>query len=253
MLIFLYASLFGCFASQQNQLITEEELETVTIDTSIARPERVKARHILISHKDALDARSKLRRTREEAREMAYDLFEKLKNGSDFVMLSKKYGNDPTAPQGGKLGVFGPNQMMKNFSDLVFQLQENEMGICETIFGYHIVQRLPLQEIVLRQLIVQWKDTYGSTVSRSQEEARILIEEAYSKLEEGSAPIELIKEYSDGMMASRGGLVGFIEKEKIGPALQNIAFSLKKGEHSPIVQSSLGYHIVFREDSSIER
>ena len=251
MSILLCTLFLGCFSSQQSQLITEEELETVAINSSVTRPERVKARHILIAHKNALNARSKLRRTREEAREMAYDLFERLESGADFAALSQKYGNDPTAGQGGKLGVFGPNQMMKNFSALVFQLQENEMGVCETIFGYHIVQRLPLQEIVLRQLVIQWKNTYGSTTSRTQEEARILIEKAYAELEEGATPSELIKEYSDGMMASRGGLVGFVEKEKVGPALRDVAFSLKKGEHSAIVQSNLGYHIVFREDSSI--
>ena len=253
MLILLYASFLGCFDSQQSKLITEEELEKITIDSSFTRPDRVKARHILIAHKDALNARSNLRRTREEAREMAYELFESLQSGADFVVLSKKYGNDPTAAQGGKLGVFGPTQMMKNFSALVFQLQENELGVCETIFGYHIVERLPLQEIVLRQLIVQWKDTYGSTVDRSQEQARARIEEAYAKLQDGATASDLIKEYSDGMMASRGGLVGFIEKDKIGPALKEVAFSLREGEHSNIVQSSLGYHIVFREASSVEQ
>ena len=137
--------------------------------------------------------------------------------------------------------------MMKNFSALVFQLPESEMGVCETIFGYHIVERLPLQEIVLRQLIVQWDGAYGSTVSRSQEEAKKHIEEANTKLENGVSPIDVIQGYSDGRMGTRGGLVGFVEKEKIGPALRDVAFSLKKGEHSAIIKSSLGYHILFRE------
>ena len=247
MSILFYTLFCACFGVQQSTQITEEELEAVSIDSSITRPKRVKARHILIAHKNALNARSNLRRTRSEARELAYQLFENLQQGADFIVLSKKYGNDPTAPQGGKLGVFGPNQMMKNFSDLVFQQQENEMGVCETIFGYHIVQRLPLQEIVLRQLIVQWDGAYGSTVSRSPEEAKKRIQEASSKLNNGASPSDIIQEYSDGRMGTRGGLVGFVEKEKIGPVLRDVAFALKKGEHSAIIKSSLGYHILFRE------
>jgi len=237
----------GCFDSQKSTLITEEELEMVVIDPTFVRPERVKARHILIAHKNALNARSNLRRTRAEAKEVAYQIYEELKNGADFTTLSKKYGNDPTAAQGGKLGVFGPNQMMKNFSNLVFQLNEQEMGVCETIFGYHIVERLSLQEIVLRQLVVQWEGAYGSAVKRSENDARDLAEEAYALLEAGAEPSTIIKKYSDGKMASRGGLVGYVEKEKIGTVLQPSAFSLQKGEYSPVIRSSLGYHILFRE------
>lgn len=241
--------LLACFDSHTTtSVIAEEDLETVAIDPSIVRPERIKARHILIAHKNAYNAQSKLRRTRSEAKELAEKVLRDLQSGADFATLSKQYGNDPTASRGGDLGVFGAHQMMPNFSNRAFQLAENEIGICETIFGYHIVQRLPLQEIVLRQLIIQWKDAHASTVSRSEEEAKIRAEEAYAKLEAGSNPIELIKEYSDGSMGSRGGLVGFVEKEKLGKAIQDAAFSLQVGEYTPLLKSSLGYHILFREE-----
>lgn len=240
--------LLSCLESQPTTIITEEETEQVEIRTDITRPERIKARHILIAHKNAFSARSNLRRTRAEAKELAQDLYKQLQQNADFVELSKKYGNDPSAGQGGKLGVFGPNQMMKNFSTLAFQLKENEMGICETIFGYHIVQRLPLEEIVLRQLVIQWKDAYASKATRTEEEADILATDVYQLLQDGAEPIALIKKYSDGSMGSRGGLVGFVEKEKVGPKLKEAAFALQVGEHTPLLKSHLGYHILFREE-----
>lgn len=240
--------LLACFDSHPTSVITEEELETVAIDPSIPRPERIKARHILIAHKNAYNAKSTLRRTREEAKELAQQILTQIESGADFASLSTKYGNDPTASKGGDLGVFGAHQMMPNFSNLAFQLSENQLGICETIFGYHIVQRLPLEEIVLRQLIIQWKDAYSSTSSLSQEEAKTRAEEAYTKLEAGMNPIEIIKEYSDGAMATRGGLVGFVEKDKLGIAVKEAAFSLNIGEYTPLIKSTLGYHILFREE-----
>lgn len=137
---------------------------------------------------------------------------------------------------------------MKNFSNLAFQLKENELDICETIFGYHIVQRLPLEEIILRQLVIQWKDAYASHATRSEEEADTLAIDVYQQLENGADPIALIKKYSDGSMGSRGGLVGFVEKEKVGPKLKKEAFALEVGEHTELLKSHLGYHILFREE-----
>ena len=49
-------------------------------------------------------------------------------------------------------------------------------------------------------------------------------------------------------MASRGGYLGFVEKEKIGEKLQEAAFSLEVGEHTPLIKSEVGYHILIREE-----
>lgn len=247
-MLFIFSLFLACFEAQTTTTISQDEIATISVDPNIILPKRIKARHILISHKHAINAKSSLRRTREEAKTLAYDLFSQLQNGADFLEISKKFGNDPTAQGGGKLGVFSHHQMMPNFSNIAFQLKVHELGICETIFGYHILERLPLEEIVVRQLLVQWKDAHASTVSRTPTEAKERAEKAYQELLSGHDPITLIKKYSDGKMASRGGFLGFIEKEKTGSKLQNAAFSLRVGEHTPLIKSSSGYHILIREE-----
>ena len=245
---FIFCIFLSCFEAQTNTIISQDDVETISVDPNMTFPSRIKARHILISHKNAVNAKSSLRRTREEAKELAHNLFAQLQKGADFTQISKEFGNDPTAQKGGTLGVFAHHQMMPNFSNLSFQLKTNEIGLCETIFGYHIVERLPLEEVVVRQLLVQWKNAYASTTDRSLQEARQRAEQAYRELLDGADPITLIKKYSDGKMASRGGYLGFVEKEKVGEKLQKELFSLTIGEHTPLLHSEVGFHILFREE-----
>ena len=248
MFSFFFCFYLGCQETPTTSTVAQDDIEQISVDPSIVLPKRIKARHILISYKDAANAKSNLRRTRAEAKSLASNLFTQLQEGADFIKMSKQFGNDPTAQKGGKLGVFEHHQMMPNFSNRAFQLKEGELGMCETIFGYHIVQRLPLQEIALRQLLVQWKDAYATTVDRSPQEAKDRAEKAYQELLGGADPIALIKKYSDGAMASRGGYLGFVEKEKIGKKLQEAAFSLEVGEHTALIKSEVGYHILIREE-----
>ena len=238
----------GCQETNTISNVEQNEIKQISVDPNIVLPKRIKARHILISYKNAAKAKSNLRRTRAEAKVLAENLFAQLQDGADFVKMSKQFGNDPSAQKGGKLGVFEHHQMMPNFSNRAFQLKEGELGMCETMFGYHIIQRLPLEEIALRQLLIQWKDAYATTVDRSPQEAKTRAEQAYQELLAGGDPVALIKKYSDGAMASRGGYLGFVEKEKIGKKLQEAAFSLEVGEHTPLIKSEVGYHILIREE-----
>ena len=241
---------FACFESAQNTLITENDIEKVTISsqTSVPLPKRIKARHILIAHKNALNARPSLRRDRSSAKALAQELLQQIQAGADFERLSKQYGDDPSATKGGMLGVFEANQMMENFSRLAFRLNENELGICETIFGYHIIERLPLDERTFQHLIIQWRNTYLSTSTRSKTQAKETIEGAYRELQAGVNIQTVIQAYSEGPMASRGGSTGWIEKKDLGIALREPAFDLDIGAYTPPLESKLGYHILYRQE-----
>ena len=50
--------------------------------------------------------------------------------------------------------------------------------------------------------------------------------------------------YSEGPSASRGGDIGWATKAELDPEYAKVAFSLKKGQVSKIVESSFGYHII---------
>jgi len=92
--------------------------------------EERRASHILI--KAAPDAKAK-----------AEQLLEKLKaDPSQFEALAKSASDDPgSAAQGGDLGFFGKDMMVKPFADAVFSMKENEIrGPVESEFGQHIIR-----------------------------------------------------------------------------------------------------------------
>ncbi len=69
------------------------------------------------------------------------------------------------------------------------------------------------------------------------EQLRILIEN-------GVDFSELAGKYSEGPYRDRGGVVGAVSPKEILPELEEIAFGLKTGEVSPVIQTSYGFHIL---------
>jgi peptidyl-prolyl cis-trans isomerase D len=55
-------------------------------------------------------------------------------------MLAFSNSDDSSAQQGGDLGYFGPNQMVKPFNDFVFNNGIGKVGLVETAFGFHIIK-----------------------------------------------------------------------------------------------------------------
>lgn len=93
---------------------------------TLDKPERVRARHILVANqKTADDIEAKLK-----------------KNPNDFAALAKQYSTDPsTKDKGGELGFFGRGTMVPAFQDAAFSLPVNKISDpVKSPFGYHIIQ-----------------------------------------------------------------------------------------------------------------
>ena len=237
------------FETTQNTLITENDIEKITFDDNASLlPKRIKARHILIAHKNALNAPPSLRRNRSAAKALAQDILKQIQAGENFTELSKKYSDDPNTPKGGLLGVFEAHQMMQNFSSVAFRLDEKELGMCETLFGYHIIQRLPLDERTFKHLVIQWKGGPLSKSTTPKTQAKENIDQAYLTLQRGVDIDHVIRNFSEGPMASRGGSTGWIEESDLGPALRKKAFALDVGAYTSPIESHLGYHIIYRQE-----
>jgi peptidyl-prolyl cis-trans isomerase D len=105
--------------------------------------------HKLYTHPDEVHARHILREvpsgaTDEEkakAKARAADILKQLQGGADFAKLAKEDSEDPsTRLEGGDLGTFGRNQMIKPFEDAVFSMKPGELRMVETKFGFHVVR-----------------------------------------------------------------------------------------------------------------
>ena len=101
-------------------------------------PEQRQARHILIAVAKTATAQQ---RALAEARATHFYQLVSANPGS-FAALAKQYSNDPgSATQGGDMGWFGRDAMVKPFADAVFGMKKNQIvGPVATDFGYHIIQ-----------------------------------------------------------------------------------------------------------------
>jgi peptidyl-prolyl cis-trans isomerase C len=75
-------------------------------------------------------------------------------------------------------------------------------------------------------------------------EARKKIEEVAKKLAAGENFAELAKTYSDCPSSSNGGDLGSFSRGQMVPEFEKVAFSLKPGEISPVVETNFGFHII---------
>lgn len=96
-------------------------------DDSIAQNKpvsEVRARHILV-----------------ETEDKAKEILAKLKGGADFGELAKTESKDPGSADGGDLGYFTEDQMVKEFAEVAFKLQKDALSDpVKTQFGWHIIK-----------------------------------------------------------------------------------------------------------------
>lgn len=100
------------------------------------KPERVRARHILIKvASDASDADKAKARERIDAAKARLD------KGEEFAAVAKELSEDGSASQGGDLGAQPRGSWVKPFEDAAFSLQPGTVSdVVETQFGYHLIK-----------------------------------------------------------------------------------------------------------------
>jgi peptidyl-prolyl cis-trans isomerase C len=92
----------------------------------LAPTEQFKARHILV-----------------ETQSEAIEIIASLDDGKDFIELAKVQSTGPSGPNGGDLGWFSSDQMVKPFSDAVASLDDGEYTKqpVQTQYGWHVILR----------------------------------------------------------------------------------------------------------------
>jgi len=117
------------------QATTEKYLETHPVsetevkadyDTQVANvPLEYKAQHILV-----------------DTKEKAEEIIKELEAGADFDKLAARDSKDPSGKNGGDLGWFNLQTMVKPFSDAVAALKKGEITKqpVETQYGWHVIK-----------------------------------------------------------------------------------------------------------------
>ena len=178
--------------------------------------EEVHARHILIEVPSGATAPQKAK-----AKAKAEDIMKQLRKGADFAKLAKQYSEDPsTQSDGGDLGTFGRNQMIKPFEDAVFSMKPGELRLVETKFGFHDVRlessspaHVDKIEVVRPKIIDALRVEAGGKIGR-----QALDEDVTSALAGGTLP-ELAKkrglEIIETPSFSRVDAAGVVHDQKL--------------------------------------
>lgn len=76
-----------------------------------------------------------------DTEEQCNELKQQILDGTDFAEVAKEHSSCPSGRKGGDLGQFGPGQMVKEFDEVVFSAEVNQVhGPVKTQFGYHLLE-----------------------------------------------------------------------------------------------------------------
>ena len=106
-------------------------------------------------------------------------ILDRLKSGEEFATLATLESLDSvSAVQGGELGYFAKGNMISEFEDVAFQLEEGETsGLVKTDIGYHIIhlqERKDTYEELKDDIIQMLKeDQYLSSIQKLRDDAKV--------------------------------------------------------------------------------
>jgi peptidyl-prolyl cis-trans isomerase C len=76
-----------------------------------------------------------------DTEEQCNDLKNQIEAGADFAEIAAEHSSCPSGKKGGDLGEFSPRQMVKEFDEVVFSAELNQIhGPVKTQFGYHLLE-----------------------------------------------------------------------------------------------------------------
>ncbi len=226
--------------------------------SEFTQDKKVKARHILVSFKEARSAVDEAaKRSKEEAKALAEKVLVEAK-AADFVKLAEKYTDDPSGKsKGGDLGFFKQDQMVKEFSDVAFALKPGEISnVVESPFGFHIIRVDTVQEAKSVTLEQAQKEIAEKLVARERK-PQILAEKVkalLASLKEGKGQEQLQelqvswKETGDFGLGTRV-IPGGLGSDK---AVRQAVAALKKpGDLAPDALSVSGAQYILRLKSKV--
>jgi peptidyl-prolyl cis-trans isomerase C len=97
------------------------------------------------------------------------------------------------------------------------------------------------ERVRVRQIMVAF-DHKGDPADRG--EALLRIQKIKDKIKQGSNFAALALDYSEDSSRTRGGDLGYLQRDQMLKAFADAAFSLKPGQVSDIVETPLGYHLI---------
>ncbi|MDA8214226.1 MAG: peptidylprolyl isomerase [Nitrospiraceae bacterium] len=138
---------------------------------------------------------------------------------------------------------------------MVERLMEKEVKVSLTdrdIEDYYNKNKEKFKEpeaVRLRYIYIKINPSESDGKKKAKERAK----EAHSKIKSGSDFARIAQTYSSDMSRIKGGDVGFVHKGMMPQDIEKVAFSLKAGQVSEILETDIGYHIIKVEEKRQSR
>ncbi len=172
--------------------------------------------------------------------------------GSDFVSLAKSLSEDnETKEKGGDVGWISEKHL------LYPQIKDVKVGeVKKEVFAEpnalsilkNVAFRESEKEVQANHILICYKGATRCEKETSKEDAKKKIDELKTRATAANF-IALAKENSTEPGANTsGGDLGWFSKGAMVKSFEDVAFSIKKGEISQVVETQFGYHLIYKRD-----
>lgn len=183
------------------------------------------------------------KKEKEAFRDRAEALRLRIKGGEDFATLARLYSEDPgSAIEGGSLGFFDRQVMVKEFTAMAFKLKPGELSpVFETEHGFHILQVTERrgEQVSARHILIKTSPTPES-LNRTKTSIDTLYQSVLNKRIPFSTAASLYSDnnetkYNGGMMLNAENVqvrTTYIPTDKLEPAVFLTIDTMKVGQFS---------------------
>ncbi len=259
--------------------VPDEDIDSKDI---LARPEaaqEVEVKHVLLAWKDLaasyggqMDPRA-AQRTNAQAAKLAREIADQLRaKPEDIDALIKQHSEDPGSLTGETYKVASDSPFVPEFKSLALRLQEKEIGVVRTRFGYHVIERMPptppdplessdimartaaATEVHVRHVLIGWKDMPISrarqvdprAAARTKADADKVATDTLAKLKKNANILKLMKDLSEDPGSAESGRSYTVDESSpfVAP-FKKLALRLKLNE-SGLVKTDFGWHVIKR-------
>ena len=123
----------------------------------------------------------------DHVKQRAEDILAKAKKGEDFNTMVQNMSEDPGSKNSPDGYVFTEGDMVSEFEDAVRSIKPGEFTMCQSSYGYHVIERLSLDEndSKFNELFEQNKDSVKSSlkIKKIKDEITKIDEEAGTTVE----------------------------------------------------------------------
>lgn len=150
--------------------VTDDEIERYFIENreKLEKGFSFRARHILITPEPPGSEPEW-----EAARRKAEEVWDLVRSGQDFAELARKFSQDPSAAEGGDLGVMKQGELDPGIEAAVLRLRPGDAaGPVRSRLGYHIV-KLEWKESMSGEALTQTKRQIREILFRQKYQARL--------------------------------------------------------------------------------